>query len=102
MNAYAGGTRGAAPGWAWVGERGPELAYFRGGETVLPSHISMAVTGGYANGTPGAGIPIQIENVVMLDGNVVHRAVEQRVYAKNIQNGMRMKSGSVQGRFGVR
>ena len=49
---HAAGTRGAAPGWAWTGERGPELVHFRGGETVLPSHVSMAVAGlpGYAAG----------------------------------------------------
>jgi SLT domain-containing protein len=31
---YAAGTSSAAPGWAWVGERGPELVRFRGGEQV--------------------------------------------------------------------
>ena len=31
---YAFGTSSAAPGWAWVGERGPELVRFRGGERV--------------------------------------------------------------------
>ena len=34
---YAEGTPGAAPGWAWVGERGPELVRFAGGEQVLPA-----------------------------------------------------------------
>ena len=35
-----------------TGERGPELVHFRGGETVLPSHVSMALAGlpGYAAG----------------------------------------------------
>lgn len=32
---YASGTRNAAPGAALVGERGPEVMFFRGGETVL-------------------------------------------------------------------
>ena len=36
MHGYASGTVGAAPGWAWVGERGPELVRFRGGEQVTP------------------------------------------------------------------
>jgi hypothetical protein len=36
FNWYAGGTSSAAPGWAWVGERGPELVRFRGGEQVAP------------------------------------------------------------------
>ena len=44
---YAGGTGGASAGWAWVGERGPELVNFSGGETVLPT----GSFGGYATGT---------------------------------------------------
>lgn len=55
---YAKGTDGAAPGWAWVGERGPELVRFGGGETVLPHKQSMAAASsagirlpGYVSGT---------------------------------------------------
>jgi TP901 family phage tail tape measure protein len=55
MNRYASGTRGAAPGWAWVGEQGPELVRMHGGEMVLNNRQSMAVAGntlrGYASGT---------------------------------------------------
>src|SRR5487761_1839969 len=56
MPAFAAGTPGAPPGWAWVGEKGPELAYFHGGETVLPSHVSRALTGGrgFAGGVMGS------------------------------------------------
>ncbi len=32
---YASGTQNAAPGWAEVGENGPELMFFHGGEKVL-------------------------------------------------------------------
>lgn len=55
---HARGTSAAPPGWAWVGELGPELIHMRGGETVLPSHVSMAYANaghvalpGYAGGT---------------------------------------------------
>ncbi len=48
-NQYASGTSGAAPGWALVGERGPELVFFNGGETVIPNHE----IGKYAEGTGG-------------------------------------------------
>lgn len=48
---HAGGTPGAMPGWAWVGEAGPELVRFRGGETVLSSPQSMRAMRGYAGGT---------------------------------------------------
>lgn len=37
---FATGTPSAPPGLAWVGERGPELVNFRGGERVTPSNSS--------------------------------------------------------------
>lgn len=40
---YATGTASAVPGWAWVGENGPELLRMRGGEQVLPSGLSLAL-----------------------------------------------------------
>jgi TP901 family phage tail tape measure protein len=54
---YAGGTLSAVPGWAWVGERGPELMRLSGGEQILSaaessalsrrsSHIAVADTSG--------------------------------------------------------
>lgn len=51
---YASGTTGAAPGWAWVGEKGGELVNFHGGEQVLSHSDSMTAIsdiGGYAKGT---------------------------------------------------
>lgn len=39
---YASGTASAASGWAWVGENGPELVNFRGGERVLTANQSSA------------------------------------------------------------
>jgi TP901 family phage tail tape measure protein len=61
---YAKGTPGggAARGWAWVGERGPELVRFGGGETVL-NHLDSLVAArsagiqipGYASGTGSLG-----------------------------------------------
>jgi hypothetical protein len=35
---YAAGTPAARPGLAWVGEKGPELVRFKGGEEVIPNH----------------------------------------------------------------
>lgn len=44
---YARGTRSARRGWAWVGENGPELLRFKGGERVLSNGKSQqAVAGG--------------------------------------------------------
>ncbi|WP_420733178.1 phage tail tape measure protein [Brevibacterium luteolum] len=50
---YAEGTDSALPGWKWVGEEGPELMRFKGGEQVIPSKVSH-----------------QIENQVLRGGNV--------------------------------
>jgi len=44
---YANGTGGAKRGPAIVGERGPELVYMNGGETVIPNHM----LNGYYDGT---------------------------------------------------
>jgi hypothetical protein len=58
VSGFASGTQGAPPGWAWVGERGPELVRMTGGEQVLTTEQSMA-TGlwgqgtGYSEGTGG-------------------------------------------------
>ena len=41
---YAQGTTNARKGWNWVGEDGPELKKFEGGETVLPANLSRAIT----------------------------------------------------------
>lgn len=43
---YAGGTTSAAAGLAMVGERGPELVRFRGGEHVYNNNDSRAMLGG--------------------------------------------------------
>jgi SLT domain-containing protein len=55
---YAAGTGGATPGWAWVGERGPELVNFVGGEMVLPN----GALGGYASGTASAAESLAAHN----------------------------------------
>ncbi len=51
IKGHAKGTPGADAGWAWVGERGPELVRFKGGETVLSNPQSQRVSRGYASGT---------------------------------------------------
>lgn len=54
---YGSGTRSAVPGWAWVGEYGPELMRMSGGEQILTatesaglqrrsSHVAVADTSG--------------------------------------------------------
>ena len=68
---YASGTPAAPAGWAWVGEAGPELVKFRGGEQVLPNQVSR----GFAEGAYAAG-PIVVQ--VHLDGRQVASVVAKR------------------------
>ena len=46
---YASGTDYATPGAHWVGEEGPEIVNFKGGETVVPNKESMAMAKGDTN-----------------------------------------------------
>lgn len=64
---FASGTNSAPPGWAWVGEEGPELMRMRGGETVLPAEVSQEFAfltaykqevASYANGTGDASAAV--------------------------------------------
>lgn len=68
INFYADGTEGAPPGWAWVGERGPELMRMRGGETIRSHQRSMQMVAENAGGGPLVVVPtvrIQMDQ----DGN---------------------------------
>src|SRR5262249_19987234 len=97
---YASGTASASRGWHMVGERGPELMYFRGGEAVIPHQASMAIAGGYANGT--GNVVERQPIIIMLDGQPIYKAVKDITYYKNTQNNVRNAHGSVQGRMGTR
>ena len=77
---YASGTSGASPGWGWVGEAGPELVRFRGGETVIPSHVAR----GYAGGT---GDSPEIHNHFYVDGREITNAVSKRSVERQRRTG---------------
>ena len=94
--AYAGGTRSADRGFAMVGERGPELVYFGGGEQVFTAEETASMQRGFANdmqiitiapdlmqalssygsnavyadmeGRSGSSVPVNV--VFQIDGNV--------------------------------
>jgi hypothetical protein len=68
---HAAGTPAAQSGWAWVGELGPELVKFNGGETVVPHNVSM----GYAGGA--GGLP-DIHVSVNLDGRQIYSAIQRQ------------------------
>ncbi|MDM9644464.1 hypothetical protein [Rhizobium sp. S163] len=50
---YATGTSSARPGIAWVGETGPELVRFKGGEEVVPNHRLQVPANQNAGGQNG-------------------------------------------------
>jgi hypothetical protein len=68
---FASGTRSAPAGLAWVGEEGPELVNFRGGEEVFPNGSAPQMTPG---GGSGVGSRPLVVNLV-LDGQTVHTAL---------------------------
>jgi hypothetical protein len=77
---HAAGTPSAAPGWAWVGEAGPELVKFRGGEQVMPNSVSM----GYANGTGGFG---EQHIHLYIDGREISAAVAKQAVSTQRRTG---------------
>ncbi|MGW3152781.1 phage tail tape measure protein [Streptomyces sp. NPDC001089] len=70
---YAKGTRGAAKGLAWVGEKGAELVNFGGGEDVLSHRDSVAFAKHH-----GIKIPGYASGTIMNAADRVHRD-KQRV-----------------------
>ena len=66
LNKYAAGTQNAAPGLALVGEEGPELVYFGGGEKVLNARETAKLSSNAISAIPsssalaGSFPPIQI------------------------------------------
>lgn len=75
---YAGGTNSAAPGVALVGENGPELVYFHGGERVL----TAAETAARAEPLQAMPVPaaasgsVSVQFSVLVEGNASPETVE--------------------------
>jgi len=76
------------PGGPWVGEAGPELVKFNGGETVLPNSVSR----GYAGGAGDAPV---IHNHFYVDGREIYGVVQKRALQtqrRTGHNGMQRRS----------
>ena len=69
--AYAGGTESAAPGWAWTGEKGPELINFKGGEQVIPNNK--------LGGNTIINIPKLADSIVVRDNSDIDKIGEMLV-----------------------
>lgn len=73
---YAKGTNSAARGLALVGEEGPELVRFRGGEQVVPNHklAGGGLVGGGFVGADFAGLGTGMPSSVLTQNQVVSAA----------------------------
>lgn len=69
VRAYASGTDYAERGWAMVGENGPELAYFGGGEQVFTANETKAILGNSRSGNTSGGENITIAPQFYINGN---------------------------------
>lgn len=75
LRGYAVGTDYAAPGLALVGERGPELVNFNGGEQVLTADKTNALL----SRASGGGNTITIAPVIQISGNADNDVMEQSI-----------------------
>jgi hypothetical protein len=75
---FAGGTRFAPGGLAWVGERGRELMYVPRGSQITPNHDLASV---------GGGGDISVTIPVYLDGQKVAESTLNRLVDKQRRNG---------------
>ena len=85
---YATGTESAQPGWAMVGENGPELMFFNGGEKVLNATQTSALQAEPAVSaklaTAGGSMP-PVQVTFQIDGNATQETVQDlRAFADEI------------------
>ncbi|MFK0273638.1 phage tail length tape measure family protein [Ensifer sp. NPDC090286] len=69
MRGYAAGTPSARPGVAWVGEKGPELVRFKGGEEVIPNHRLSGVTPMRAPANQNQTTRFEFHSKISVSGN---------------------------------
>lgn len=71
---YARGTRSATPGWRWVGENGPELMRFAGGEAIYTAEQSRALM--LAGGSGGTYVD-NSQNIFKVDDIETYVAIKR-------------------------
>lgn len=77
IDAYADGTDYANSGYALVGEEGPELVKFGGGEKVYPNDKTMAILGGSGRNSDGGQTVINISPQFTINGNADIGMIEE-------------------------
>lgn len=79
LNGYASGTQSAEPGYAIVGENGPEVVFFDGGEQVLNARETAALQARPAvSALPafsGGGGPVVIQVYFQIEGSATPETV---------------------------
>lgn len=83
---YASGTASAASGWAWVGENGPELVNFRGGERVLTANQSSAFRS--TAGSERANYYVTYNNTFKVDDIRTYQQIENKMKNQRITQRM--------------
>ena len=89
LNGYATGTESAERGFAIVGEEGPEVVFFNGGEQVLNARETAALESRPvmsalpANGGSSGGVVINLAPVYNLSGNMNSADVRQELLRHN-------------------
>lgn len=77
IDAYASGTDYANSGYALVGEEGPELVKFGGGEKVFTNDKTMAILGDSGRGSGGGQTVIHISPQFTINGNADIGMIEE-------------------------
>lgn len=88
---YARGTRSATPGWRWVGEHGPELMRFSGGETVYTaeqSHAMLAASRGAGTYVDNRQIVLDVSNIETFNQIIRRMEGEKRTIRQGYVRGM--------------
>ncbi len=88
---YARGTRSATPGWRWVGENGPELLQFAGGEAVHTAEQSRAMVsaqGGSSTYVDNRQIVVDVSNIETFNQIVRKMDAEKRTYRQGYVRGV--------------
>ena len=83
---YAGGTASAASGWAWVGENGPELVNFRGGERVMTANQSSAFRS--TAGSERTNYYVTYNNTFKVDDIRTYQQIESKMKNQRITQRM--------------
>ena len=83
---YASGTASAASGWAWVGENGPELVNFRGGERVLTANQSSAFRS--TAGSERTNYYVTYNNTFKVDDIRTYQRIENKMKNQRITQRM--------------